>query len=146
MPQHVATMAAPQNDYSAPASQPVAAYVAPTHAPQAAAVPTDVRDFVAALLQGDRNTVFGTLRQVVREGGDGETFITQVVCAIDDAYRARVDGTAVNPEIAALTQNCATPFLERLNNALTNAVDSSYSPGISGSKLALTRALAVVEG
>jgi hypothetical protein len=107
---------------------------------------TDVRDFVAALLQGDRSTVFSTLRQIVREGGDAETFMTQVVCALDDAYRARLDGTKVHPEIAQLTPNCATPFLERLNNALTNAVDSSYSPGISGSKLALTRALAVIEG
>ncbi len=112
----------------------------------AAQVSTDVRDFCAALLNGNRDVVFGTLRQVVREGGDAEAFITQVVCALDDAYRNRVDGTPVNGEIARLTQNCATSFLERLTTALTNAVDSSYSPGISGSKLALTRALAVVEG
>jgi hypothetical protein len=122
--------------YSAPARQ---------EAP-AAAISTDVRDFCAALLNGDRDTVFGTMRQIVREGGDAETFLTQVVVVLDDAYRARMDGTKVNPEIARLTQNCATPFLERLTSALTNAVDSSYTPGISGSKLALTRALAVVEG
>jgi hypothetical protein len=122
--------------YSAPARQ---------EAP-AVAISTDVRDFCAALLNGDRDAVFGTMRQIVREGGDAETFLTQVVVVLDDAYRARVDGTKVNPEIARLTQNCATPFLERLTSALTNAVDSSYTPGISGSKLALTRALAVVEG
>jgi hypothetical protein len=138
-------------------SQPVAAFVAPA-APQShmeqpsrkematAQISTDVRDFCAALLSGNRDVVFGTLRQIVREGGDAEMFLTQVVCALDDAYRSRVDGTKVNPEIAQLTKNCATAFLERLTSALTNAVDSSYSPGITGSKLALTRALAVVEG
>jgi hypothetical protein len=126
--------AAPQFAQPARAEQP------------AAGVSTDVRDFCAALLQGNRDVVFATIRQIVREGGDAEMFITQVVCAFDDAYRNRVEGTKVNGEIAQLTQNCATPFLERLMNALTNAVDSSYSPGISGSKLALTRALAVVEG
>ncbi len=109
-------------------------------------ISTDVRDFCAALLHGNRDTVFGTLRQIVREGGDAEMFLTQVVCALDDAYRNRLDGTSVHAEIAQLTQNCATTFLERLTGALTNAVDSSYSPGITGSKLALTRALAVVEG
>ena len=137
------------------ASEVIASH-APVHAPShmptnraeapAATISTDVRDFCDALLKGDRDTVFGTLRQIVREGGDAETFITQVVCALDDAYRNRVDGTKVNPEIAQLTKNCATSFLERLTGALTNAVDSSYSPGITGSKLALTRALAVVEG
>ena len=129
---------------------------APTHMPAHApttrmeaapsAVSTDVRDFCGALLAGDRDTVFSTIRQIVREGGDAEMFITQVVCALDDAYRNRVEGTKVNAEIAQLTKTCATSFLERLTSALTNAVDSSYSPGITGSKLALTRALAVVEG
>jgi hypothetical protein len=123
-----------------------AQHTAPRPESAAAPISTDIRDFCAALLNGDRDTVFGTLRQIVREGGDAEMFITQVVCALDDAYRNRVDGTKVNPEIARLTQNCATPFLERLTGALTNAVDSSYSAGITGSKLALTRALAVVEG
>ncbi len=112
----------------------------------AAAVSTDVRDFIAALINGDRDTVFGSLRQVVREGGDAETFLTQVVCALDDAYRARVENSSVHPEIARLTAPLATPFIERLTGALTNAVDSSYSPGITGAKLALTRALAVIEG
>ena len=127
------------------AHAPVAQHVVRTEAAPAA-ISTDVRDFCAALLNADRDTVFGTIRQIVREGGDAEMFITQVVCALDDAYRNRMDGTKVNPEIARLTQNCATSFLERLTGALTNAVDSSYSAGITGSKLALTRALAVVEG
>jgi hypothetical protein len=112
----------------------------------APAITTDVRDFIAALLHGDRERVFGTIRQIVREGGDAEVFLTQVVCALDDAYRARLENTKVHPEIASLTQNCATSFLERLTGALTNAIDSSYSPGVTGTKLALARALAIIEG
>ena len=124
-----------------------AAHVASTRKEAAAsAISTDVRDFSGALLAGNRDVVFGTIRQIVREGGDAEVFLTQVVCALDDAYRNRVDGTPVNAEIARITEGCATSFLERLTGALTNAVDSSYSPGITGAKLALTRALAVVEG
>ena len=135
-------------DLVAPRSQTAVMYSAqPARAPEPSApVSTDVRDFVAALLNGDRTTVFSSYRQMIREGGDGEMFLTQVVCAIDDAYRARVEGTYVHPEIAQLTANCATPFLEKITSALTNAVDSSYSPGVTGGKLALTRALAVVEG
>jgi hypothetical protein len=150
--EHQYTAPAPQfhsaaQEYVAPQQHPAQHMEQPSRKEIAASqVSTDVRDFCAALLSGNRDVVFGTLRQVVREGGDAEAFITQVVCALDDAYRNRVDGTPVNPEIAHLTQGCATAFLERLTTALTNAVDSSYSPGISGSKLALTRALAVVEG
>lgn len=131
-----------------------AAPVAPTYAPApahqatpvAAPLTADVRDFVASLLNDDRDTVFGTVRHIIREGGDAEAFLSQVVCAIDDAYRARVEGTAVHPEIAEITRGCSTAFLERLVAALTNAVDSSYSVGITGAKLALTRALAIIEG
>jgi uncharacterized membrane protein YgcG len=132
---------------------PAAPFAPATYAPapartpmQAAGISTDVRDFIAALLNGDRDFVFGAIRQIVREGGDAESFLTQVVCALDDAYRARLDGTQVNPEVARLTQNCAPKFLELLTVSLSNAVDSSYSVGISGAKLAVTRALAVVEG
>ncbi|MBA3789530.1 hypothetical protein H0X32_04055 [Patescibacteria group bacterium] len=125
-----------------PATTSAASPQQSTNAP----ISTDVRDFIASLLQGDRDVVFGSIRQIVREGGNAETFLTQVVCGLDDAYRARLDGTKVNAEIATLTEKCATPFLERLTAALTNAVDSSYSPGISGAKLAVTRALGIIEG
>jgi hypothetical protein len=116
---------------------------APWHLPDIA---PDVRDFIAALLNDDRTAVFMTIRKTVREGGDAEAFLSQVICALDDAYRAPLDGTAVHPEVAELTKGCAPAFLERLVASLTNAVDSSYSAGITGAKLAATRALAVVEG
>ena len=106
----------------------------------------DVPAFIEALLSGDRDTVFGMLRQVNRSGGDSETFVTHAVCALDDAYRARLEGTQCHPEILRATEDCATPFLERVIASLATAVDSSYSTGVTGAKLALTRALAVVNG
>lgn len=106
----------------------------------------DISGFIGALLSGNRDAVFGTLRDVNRTGGDTQEFLTHAVCALDDAYRARLDGTACHPEIARLTSDCATSFLERLVTSLATAIDSSYSAGITGAKLAVTRALAIVNG
>ena len=106
--------------------------------------PTDVHGFIGALLQGDRVATFGALRNTVRSGGDPEQFLTHAVCALDDAYRARIDGTPCNPEVERLCSSCDTPVLERLVGALSTAVDSSYREGITGAKLALSRAFAVL--
>lgn len=134
-----------------PIQEPVAAPVQNSPRPMmrersapAADIAPEVPSFIAAIIRGDRETVFNTLRSVVRTGGDAEAFLTQSVCALDDAYRARLDGTRVHPEIARVTSECAAAFLERLVTALSTAVDSSYSSGITGAKLALTRALAIV--
>lgn len=120
--------------------------VAAAPAPVATPVNEDVRTFIAALLSGDRETVFGTIRGITRTGGDSEAFLTHAVCALDDAYRSRVDGSVCHPDIAAVTADCHPSFLERVVTALTTAVDGSYSTGVTGVKLALTRALAVVNG
>ncbi len=136
---------APAHEHAAPAAH-APAPMTNRPAPVAAPLSADVRDFIAALLNDERDTVFGTIRHIIREGGDAEAFLSQVVCALDDAYRARVEGSNVHPEIAEITRGCATNFLERLVAALTNAVDSSYSVGVTGAKLALTRALAIIEG
>lgn len=123
----------------------VAAPVARTETP-IAPVSHDVREFLAALIAGNRDAVFGTVRTITREGGDSEEFLTHAVCALDDAYRSRVDGSVCHPDIASLTAACHPSFLERLVTSLTTAVDGSYSTGVTGVKLALTRALAVVNG
>jgi len=107
-------------------------------------VPAETPVFIEAMLAGERERCFGMLREVARSGGDPEAFFTQAACALDDAYRARLEGVPVHPEIARITQGVATPVLERLVTALTVAVDSSYSIGITGAKLALTRALATI--
>ena len=133
-----------QSHYEA-APEPVAAKPEPVvEAP--APVNADVSDFITALLQGDRDTVFGTIRGITRTGGNSEEFLTHTVCALDEAYRSQVDGSVCHPEIARLTSECHPNFLEKIVTALTTAVDGSYSTGVTGVKLALTRALAVVNG
>ncbi len=107
-------------------------------------VSTDVRGFISALLEGDRNAVFSALRMQVRGGGSAEQYLTRVVTALDDVYRARIDGTPVDGDIARLTARLDTPTLEKLIMALTNAIDSSYSAGVTGAKLALARALGTI--
>jgi hypothetical protein len=106
----------------------------------------DIPGFIEALISGDRDHVFGTVRNVTKQGGNSEEFLSEAVCALDDAYRARTEGADVHPEIARVTKECHTSFLEKLVASLATALDSSYSAGMTGTKLALTRALAVVNG
>ena len=145
-----AFVAAVEEPVHAPVMEQVQ-YEAPTPRPMAEATHAtpfneDVRAFIEALLRGDRETVFGTIRGITRNGGDSEAFLTHAVCALDDAYRSRVDGSTCHPDILAATADCHPSFLERVVTSLTTAVDGSYSTGITGVKLALTRALAVVNG
>ena len=107
-------------------------------------IPADVRGFTTALLEGDRAAVFAGLRQQVRGSGAPEQLISSVVCLLDDAYRARIDGSVCDPAIARMTARLSTPVLESLVASLTTAIDSSYSTGVTGAKLALTRALSIL--
>ncbi len=130
---------APMPRASQPAPRP------PAPAPrQAAPVAPEVPSFIETLISGSREQAFAMLREIMRTTGDAEAFLTQVACALDDAYRARIEGAPVHPEIERICKGCSTPVLERLVTAFTTAVDSSYSTGITGAKLALTRALATV--
>lgn len=114
--------------------------------PTATALPHDVPAFISALLNAEKETVFSMIRELNRAGHDVEDFLTHVVVALDDAYRAKIDGTPVHPEVAKVCIDCAPSFLERVVSALTTVVDGSYMTGVTGVKLALTRALHAVEG
>jgi len=106
--------------------------------------PAHIRGFISALVEGDRMAVFAGLRQHVRGSGSPEKLIAEIVFLLDDAYRSRIDGTNCDADIARLTARLNTPTLEKLVAALTTAIDSSYSTGVTGAKLALIRALAVL--
>jgi hypothetical protein len=107
-------------------------------------VPADIRGFAAAIIEGDRRAVFAGLRQNVRGGGVPERLVSSIVTLLDDVYRSRVDGTSCDGATARLTARLDTPTLEKLITALTTAIDSSYTDNVTGAKLALTRALAVL--
>jgi hypothetical protein len=113
----------------------------PVEAPAAVAVSADVKGFAVALLEGDRAGVFSGLRQHMRGGGRAEQFLSNVTCLIDDVYRARVDGSPCDADLARISARLSTPTLEKLVTSLTTAIDSSYSVDVTGAKLALTRAL-----
>jgi hypothetical protein len=104
----------------------------------------EVRSFLIALLDGDRTTVFNTLRSLTMSGANVQAFLTEVVSALDDAYRSRVDGMPVDPEVARILATTMTPTLERLIAALATALDASYTHDATGAKLALTRAFGVI--
>ena len=118
-------------------SQPVQDSVRPTRS-------KGLHGFISVLVQGNREEVFATLRDQVKNGTSPEVMLTASVCLLDDAYRARIDGTPCDPDVALITSRLDTTTLEKLVTALATAVDSSYSSGVTGAKLALTRALAVL--
>ncbi len=103
-----------------------------------------IHGFAVALIEGDRVAVFAELRQYVQGGGVPEHLLSKTVCLIDDVYRSRIDGTACDQEMVRLTARLDTPTLEKVVSALATYIDSSYSIDITGAKLALTRALAVL--
>jgi hypothetical protein len=125
----------------APAPAPIRA-----SAPVAAPVHAEVPGFISMLLAGEKDQVFALVRRMNQAGQDVEEFMAHAICSLDDAYRARIDGTPVHEDVKRVTEHCATPFLERLVTSLTTAVDGSYSMGVTGIKLAITRALAVAQG
>lgn len=139
LPEHAA--AAP---IAMPAPQPAPRIEQPV--PPTIMVNDDIMGFINALLAGERDQVFGLIRRLNQAGHDVEEFMAHAICALDDAYRARIDGTPVHEDVKRATEHCATPFLERLVSSLTTAVDGSYSMGVTGIKLAVTRALAVANG
>ncbi|MEK7602453.1 MAG: hypothetical protein AAB472_03130 [Patescibacteria group bacterium] len=133
----------------APAPVAVSIHQVPVveHAPHVAKeTPSDVPAFLTALMAGEKETVFKMVRSINQAGGDAEAFLSHVIVALDDAYRAKLDGTKVHPEIARICVDCSPSFLERLIESLSTAVDARYSAGVTGVKLALTRALHTIEG
>jgi hypothetical protein len=105
----------------------------------------DVHGFLNALIAADREATFGFLRQMTRSGIAVEKFLTRALHALDDAFRARVEGAVCDPEVLRITGKCTTPAMENVITALTSAIDGSYSKGMTGAKLALTRAFDAVE-
>ena len=116
----------------------------PKKTDETSTTPADIRGFTMALVEGDRTAVFAGLRQHMRGGGTAESLLSATACLLDDVYRARVEGTSCDPDIARLTARLATPTLEKLVMSLTTAIDSSYSTDVTGAKLALTRALSTL--
>ena len=124
---------------------PVRTYV-PAQKEVVTTVHHDVPAFISALLSAQKDQVFGMIREMNKAGNNVEEFLTHVVVALDDAYRAKIDGTPVHAEVARVCEDCAPSFLERVIASLTTVVDGSYVTGVTGVKLALTRALHAVEG
>jgi hypothetical protein len=104
----------------------------------------DVRGLASAIVGGDRAAVFSGLRQHVRGGGSPERFVSSILNILDDIYRSRIDGAPCDAAVSRITARLDTPTLEKLITALTTGIDSSYTDKMTGAKLALTRALAVL--
>ncbi len=111
---------------------------------ESTAIPAHSRSLIVPLIEGDRAAVFAGLRKHVQEGGAPEQLLSTMVGILDDVYRARMDGASCDADIARRSARLSMPILEKLIASLTTAVDSSYSDGVTGAKLALIRALSVL--
>lgn len=123
-------------------------YVEEVSAPLPAAAPrgisTDAAMFLNTIMAGDRTAAFGMLRRAGHTGGQ-EQLMESALVLLDEAYRARIDGTECDADVARICAVADTALLEQVIDALATAVDTSYSKAQTGAKMALTRALSIVQ-
>jgi hypothetical protein len=126
--------------------EPIYDYVEPIVEEQIEPVKVAINEhhFASAIVSGDRVAVFASLREHVQSGGAPEHLLSKAACHLDDVYRSRVEGTECDADLARLTARLDTSTLEKLVASLVTAIDSSYSTGVTGAKLALARALAIL--
>lgn len=100
--------------------------------------------FLNDLVRGRTDVCVGTLEQAARDG-QTDVFLTDVVCAIDDCYRQKKDGSrSAHPDVAEALASCSTATLENLLDVFTTAFDTAYSDSRIGAKVAVTRARAAL--
>lgn len=126
-----------------------AAVSTPTHTqPSRSAVPTkapaangsDVVAFLHSLVNGDQQSTYRTLRRAGSEGASAETFITDVVRALDEVYKHRIEGGHTPDralvDLVAVWDNAK---IEEIIGLLVESVDYSYSSPRIGTKVALAK-------
>ena len=117
--------------------------VAPTPAPRG--ISSDAAMFLNTIMSGDRTSAFGMLRRAGRGEKGTEALIENALVLLDEAYRARIEGSACDKDIERMCAPADTALLEQVIEALASAVDTTYSKAQTGAKMAVTRALAITE-
>ena len=114
----------------------------PTPAPIGDTAPSSTSASIVALLAGDRAAVFAALREQLKNGSPSAC--SQPPPASSMTRTALAPTGALLMRVARLAARLDTPTLERLVAASATGIDSSYADNVTGMKLALTRALAVL--
>ncbi|MCH8872017.1 hypothetical protein IH824_04470 [candidate division KSB1 bacterium] len=93
------------------------------------------------LFQWDK--IFDFLRTLKSKGESSNTFLSTVVCVLDDAYQNRLEGsdTSVNHSVIEKTARLNNNELESLIDCLARGIDYSYHSSHTGVKMACVRAL-----
>ncbi len=136
-PQAAAPSASVRAEVSAPAAPLTSER--PTHSFTKAA-PVSIATFVGWLVAKEEQKVFEHLRSASAQGGI-EHFIGEVVRALDDVYKHRLEGNH-NPdaELARLTATWSNGDFEQVLGILVECIDFSYSSNRIGAKVALAKA------
>ena len=104
---------------------------------------TTIPLFIGWLMEGKREKAFDYLRALSLRGESTTHFITQVAAELDRAYRARVElGAEPDPYTREKTSHLAPREILAFVEMLVDGIDGIYSSGLTGVKLAVSRALA----
>lgn len=133
------------SEYVQPADNTARA-VAPTHSFSKSA-PVSVGTFVGWLVNAEEQKTFEYLRTASATGNGVELFIGEVVRALDDVYKHRLEGNHnPDPELARLTATWSNGDFEQVLGILVECIDFSYSSNRIGSKVALAKAFDYFRG
>jgi len=105
--------------------------------------PDSITAFIGWLCDGQRNKIFDFLRTLKSRGESSNTFLSTVVCVLDDAYQNRLEGgdTPVNHFVIEKIARLNDDELESLIECLARGIDHSYNSSHTGVKMACVRAL-----
>jgi uncharacterized repeat protein (TIGR01451 family) len=97
-----------------------------------------VMGLAQAILGGDREGAYRTVRNLETSGASATTVMTIVASALDQLYRARRHGTTTGLTTAALSVTDET--LSKLVEVFTHGMDTAYANPFTGLKLAIAQA------
>ncbi len=105
--------------------------------------------FVEWIIRGEDKKVFTFLRMLKHQEQPVADFMRKVVSDLDNAYRARMEGTDersnVNQHIAEVTYHLSNQELETIVGELLHGVDERYDSAYTSVRLSLVRVLDIIK-
>ncbi len=143
-------VAAPANveypDFTAEEVAPSVVYSEVAPAVQSASVDeTAGVAFVSAILSGDRETAYGIIRSLERDGVNPSALMTSVATVVDRLFRVRKGGkNGIDHTLLEKAQNLSDGKLSSIVEVFAHALDQAYSSPFTAIKLALAQAFEVI--
>jgi hypothetical protein len=99
-----------------------------------------VTTFITWLAANEQQKVYNFVRKLSSQGYSVDNFIGQVLRALDDVYKNRLEGNRnPDPSLAEKTATWSNADLEAILGILVECIDYSYSSSRIGTKVALAK-------